>query len=185
MQYLNIFVLTIIAFYGYSQDVVLFHKDGSVVKTKVKATSDTQLFTQNGNYNYDVIDSVFSEDKALLEKLKGKIGGFKTTMSTGTIHTKKIVVNGVDINQLDIEFIEIIGFQILPPKVQVVVYYGQPIKGFEDQTIKDDLGKSIRFNGVIDALNFMYKNGWEYRDSFAVNTGTGGSVYHYILRKVH
>jgi hypothetical protein len=98
---------------------------------------------------------------------------------------KKILVNGVDINSLDLDFVEIVGVAgFMSNKVTVMVYYGQQIKfmSSEDQRIENGTGKVEKFNGMIDALNFMSKNGWEYRDAYIV-TSSNQNVYHYILKR--
>jgi hypothetical protein len=97
----------------------------------------------------------------------------------------KVLVNGVDINSLDLDFVEIVGVAgFMSNKVTVMVYYGQQIKFLtsEDQRIESATGKVEKFNGMIDALNFMAKNGWEYRDAYIV-TSNNQNVYHYILKK--
>ncbi len=38
------------------------------------------------------------------------------------------------------------------------------------------------FYSVIEILNFMVKNGWEYIDSFLISKGKGG-IYHFLMKK--
>lgn len=97
---------------------------------------------------------------------------------------KKVIVNGTNINTLpDIEFVEIVGVQLpLSQKLNVVVYHGQQMKLGDDQRIEGSDGKAIKFFGMVDALNFMYKNGWEFVNAYAI-TISNQNVYHYLLRK--
>lgn len=90
----------------------------------------------------------------------------------------------VDINSLDIEYCQIVGYNksLLGQKIVVTVDYGQKFNWFKSQAIEDKDGKALVFNSMIDALNFMLKNGWEYEHTYAVTTGSS-NVYHYLLKK--
>jgi hypothetical protein len=90
----------------------------------------------------------------------------------------------VDINSLDIEYCQIVGYNksLLGQKIIVTVDYGQKFKFFNRQRIEDKDGKALVFNSMIDALNFMLKNGWEYEHNYAVSIGVS-NVYHYLLKK--
>jgi hypothetical protein len=90
----------------------------------------------------------------------------------------------VDINSLDIEYCQIVGYNksLLGQKIIVTVDYGQKFNWFKRQHIEDKDGKALVFNSMIDALNFMLKNGWEYEHNYAVSTGSS-NIYHYLLKK--
>jgi len=36
---------------------------------------------------------------------------------------------------------------------------------------------------LIDAINYLGKNGWKLVNAFSVSSGTGPMVYHYVLRR--
>ncbi len=92
-------------------------------------------------------------------------------------------VDDVDINKLDIEYCEIVGQRkFLSTKVKVTVDYEQKRGDVSKSKIKDENAKTMSFWGIIDALNFMNKNGWEYADSFII-THQEKLVYHYLLKK--
>lgn len=96
----------------------------------------------------------------------------------------QVFVGDVDINKLDIEYCEIVGQRkFLSSKVKVTVDYGQKRGDVSKSKIKDANGKTKSFLGIIDALNFMNKNGWEWADSFIV-THKEKLVYHYLLKKM-
>lgn len=101
----------------------------------------------------------------------------------------KVVVNGVNVNDLPIEYVQILGSDIglFKKNVVVTVDYGQKMKFAEPQTITGDDGKHKSFESVIGALNFMSENGWEFVTAYAVTVGSGtanqSNVYHYLLRK--
>ena len=105
-------------------------------------------------------------------------------MLTSTVSFGQVTVEGVDINKLDIKYCELIGFNksLFGKKIIVTVDYGQKFSLFKSQLIKGPDGKPVVFNSMIDALNFMEKNGWEYVNNFAISSGNG-SVYHYLLRR--
>ncbi len=95
----------------------------------------------------------------------------------------QVFVGDVDINKLDIEYCEIVGRRkFLSLKAKVTVDYGQKRGDVSKSKIKDENGKTMSFLGMIDALNFMNNNGWEYADSFTITHGEK-LVYHYLLRK--
>ena len=95
----------------------------------------------------------------------------------------QVFVGDVDINKLDIKDCEIVGQRkFLSDKVKVTVDYGQRKRDLWKSKIKDENGKTMSFLGIIDALNFMNKNGWEYADSFVISHKEK-LVYHYLLRK--
>ena len=43
------------------------------------------------------------------------------------------------------------------------------------------MAKQLIFNSMMDALNFMSKNGFEFVDAYAI-TSSNQNVYHYLLR---
>lgn len=96
----------------------------------------------------------------------------------------QVSVEGVDINELGIRYCELKGYNksLIGQKIIVVVDYGQEFKAFQSQVIKGADGKPTVFHTMIDALNFMEDNGWEYVNSYAVTVGNS-NVYHYLLRR--
>ncbi|MCB0595448.1 MAG: hypothetical protein KDD28_15255 [Phaeodactylibacter sp.] len=99
-----------------------------------------------------------------------------------TVAFAQVSVEGVDINALDIKYCELRGYNTstLSQKVSIVIDYGQEFKAFKPQVIRGEDGKPVVFNTMVDALNFMEKNGWEYLNSHAV---AGAGVYNYLLRR--
>lgn len=74
--------------------------------------------------------------------------------------------------------------KMLSTKVNITVDYGQETKlfSFKDQRIKDEGGKVITFNSVIDALNYMSTQGWIFVNAYAL-TVSGQNVLHYVMRR--
>ena len=68
-------------------------------------------------------------------------------------------------------------------KVTIDINYGEEKSFWRDNRLKSDEGKIKKFNSVIDALNYMGKDGWLFVNAFPVNIGTS-QVYHYGFRKI-
>lgn len=45
----------------------------------------------------------------------------------------------------------------------------------------DDEGKPLKFNSMIDAMNYMAQRGWEFEATYPV--GKGDLTYHWLLSK--
>ena len=108
------------------------------------------------------------------------------TVVLGCFAYSQVIVNGIDINKEDITYCELVGYsKLLSKKVTVAIDYGQHKKFLgKIQKITNEKGKAISFNGMIDALNFMEKNGWKYVNHYAIGEG-GKYVYHFLLKKVN
>ncbi len=62
-------------------------------------------------------------------------------------------------------------------KVNITVDYGQETKFFQDTRLRDEQsGKLVKFNSIIDALNYMAEQGWEYLDSYTTNTANNATT---------
>ena len=94
----------------------------------------------------------------------------------------QVVINDVNINEMDIKYVELVGRSKLnPTKIKVIVDYGQPFS-FKSQAIRGVQGNKAAFNSMIDALNFMEANGWEFVSNYVIKTDTEITT-RYILRK--
>lgn len=81
-------------------------------------------------------------------------------------------------------YCEIVGSEkMFSNKINIVVDFGQYMKVFADNRMKDESGKPRVFNSMIDALNFMGKQGWEFAQAYAVTLANDFSEYHYIMKK--
>ena len=74
--------------------------------------------------------------------------------------------------------------KLLSNKVTITIDFGQETKmfAFKDTRLKDDDGAVKNFNSVIDALNYMASQGWQFVNAYVITVG-GQNVYHYVLRK--
>ncbi|SRR5258706_14395459 len=73
--------------------------------------------------------------------------------------------------------------RFLSNKVTLEINYGEEKSFWRDNRLKSDEGKIKKFNSVVDALNYMGKDGWTFVNAFPVNIGTT-QVYHYGFKKV-
>ena len=102
------------------------------------------------------------------------------------LNARSQTVNDVPIKDIDVEYVEIVGTsRVLSSKLTIEIDFGQENKLFssdKDTRVKDVNGRNMIFNSMIDALNFMTKNGYEFVQAYAV-TKSDQMVYHYLLRK--
>jgi hypothetical protein len=94
-------------------------------------------------------------------------------------------VNDVPIKDIEAKYIEIVGSKrSISSKMNIEIEFGQKgnLIGSNNTKIKDENGERVLFNSMVDALNFMDKNGYEYLDSY-ITTFNDDNTYHYILKK--
>ncbi len=73
--------------------------------------------------------------------------------------------------------------KLLSTKVTIAVDFGQEWSFWKDKRgMRDESGKKMVFNSVIDALNYMSSEGWEFVNAYAVTTN-GQNVYHYVMKR--
>jgi len=96
----------------------------------------------------------------------------------------QVFVEEQNINDLDIKYVQLIGVNtsMFGVKIKVFVDYGQKAKMMKADGIKDAKGETMKFNSMIDALNFMYKNGWKYIN-YTEAVFSGKIRYVYLLEK--
>ena len=74
--------------------------------------------------------------------------------------------------------------RLMSNKVTIEIDFGQFRSIWEDNRLKDPAtGNRIVFNGMIDALNFMGKQGWEFVQAYAFSQGNSPAVYHFLMKK--
>ena len=115
----------------------------------------------------------------------------KTTFLTIIIAFMSLAMNSQTVNdtpiaEIDVEYIQIVGTsKLMSDKVKIEIDFGQDTKFFssnKDTMVKAADGSNMQFNSMIDALNFLSKNGYSFVQAyaFAVNNQ---NVYHYLMRK--
>ena len=97
-------------------------------------------------------------------------------------------VNDLPLNKIDVDYVQIIGTpKAFSTKMNIVLDFGQNTKFFtisnKEAVIKDANGKNMEFNSMMDALNFMSKNGFELSNAYALAMGNQ-LAHFYILKNV-
>jgi hypothetical protein len=98
----------------------------------------------------------------------------------------QVLVEETNINELDVKFVELIGRNKVGfGKIKVIVDYGQKISWLKSQAIRSADGTKAAFNSMIDALNFMDANGWDFVSNYVIPATTegGNNEVRYILVK--
>lgn len=96
-------------------------------------------------------------------------------------------IDGKALKDLDVEYLEIVGeAKPLTNKHIIGIDYGQPKQNYlyplRNTKIKDANGNIVQFSYMVEALNFMVKNGFEFVQAYtAIEDNT--NYYHYILKK--
>ncbi|WP_199879910.1 hypothetical protein [Arundinibacter roseus] len=94
-------------------------------------------------------------------------------------------VNDVPISEINVEYIQIVGTsRLFSNKATIEIDFGQRNKALvlKDTQVRDSDNKLVEFNSMIDALNFMSANGYEFVQAFAI-TVNNQNVYHYLMKK--
>ncbi|MPM33638.1 hypothetical protein SDC9_80215 [bioreactor metagenome] len=79
-------------------------------------------------------------------------------------------------------YAEILGYsKFLSTKVSVTIDFGQNTTLFEDTRLRDENGKVISFNSMVDAMNWMGAQGWEFVQAYTITEGQQ-NVYHWLLK---
>ena len=95
----------------------------------------------------------------------------------------QVIVDEVNINDLDVKYIELVGRNKIGfGKIKIVVDFGQELKIFKSQAIRSADGTKAAFNSMIDGLNFMEANGWEFVSNYVVESAEEVEI-RYILRR--
>ena len=77
--------------------------------------------------------------------------------------------------------------RLLSTRVTIDIDYGEERSIWRDTRLKEEGGRLKKFNSVIDALNYMARDGWRLVNAFPVNASGNSSsmtyVYHYVFKK--
>lgn len=71
--------------------------------------------------------------------------------------------------------------RLLSNRVTLEINYGEEQSYWKDNRLKSE-GKLKKFNSVIDALNYMGREGWVFVNAFPITVGTT-QIYHYGFKK--
>jgi hypothetical protein len=100
-------------------------------------------------------------------------------------------INGINVSEIDSPFVELLGTgKMFSNKVTVEMDFGQNNKYWssKDTRVLDENGKDVVFNSMVDAMNFMSRNGYKFEAAYVVSipSGMGGyqNVYHWLMSKI-
>jgi hypothetical protein len=108
----------------------------------------------------------------------------KKSILTGIIFIMPFLsFSQIDTSKIE-QYCEIVATpRLLSNKVTIDINYGDEKSIWKDTRLKNDEGKLKKFNTVIDALNYMGKDGWIFINAFPVINGTT-QIYHYTFKKM-
>ncbi len=72
--------------------------------------------------------------------------------------------------------------KLLSNKVTIDIDFGEEKSFWRDTRLKSDGGKIKKFNTIIDALNYMGKEGWVFINAYPVHLGET-EIYHFAFKK--
>jgi hypothetical protein len=72
--------------------------------------------------------------------------------------------------------------RLLSNKVTIDIDFGEEKSIWRDNRLKTYNGRLKKFNTVIDALNYMGRDGWIFINAYPVTIGTG-VIYHFAFKK--
>ena len=73
--------------------------------------------------------------------------------------------------------------RLLSNKVTIDIDFGEEKSFWSENRLKTLDGKLKKFNTVIDALNFMGREGWSFINAFPVSNGNI-ELYHFAFKKL-
>lgn len=77
--------------------------------------------------------------------------------------------------------------RLFSKKVTIDIDYGEARSIWKDNRLKDEGGTVKKFNTVVDALNYLGKQGWKLVNAFPMIDGgtssSSSSVYHFYFKR--
>lgn len=90
-------------------------------------------------------------------------------------------VNGIQLKDIKAEYLQITQSPVTGNQTEIylLINYGQPIDpiGNMEKLLLDNKGTRMKFNSIIDALNFMNDKGYELAQNYETKIGS------YLMRK--
>lgn len=181
-----VLVICFLCIKSFAQD-----QDAEYQKYKVVFRDNTEKVIEVIKIKDDMVYYWDNKKRAtLLKSDLNSIEIYSTTSTSNSIKpippinkTKEFIKNEIGNSDLYV-YCEILGIgKFLSKKVTISIDYGQEQSFFSDNRIKDETGKAQSFNSMIDALNYMGQQGWEFVQAFIVTEGANQNVYHYLLKR--
>ncbi|ADQ80500.1 hypothetical protein Palpr_2367 [Paludibacter propionicigenes WB4] len=103
----------------------------------------------------------------------------------GLPEVKSQTLNDIPIKDINVQYLQIVGRALNSGRAfDIEIDFGQATKIFssKETRVKDENGKSVKFNSMIDALNLFCKNGYKFVTVY-VNSSAERPIYYYLLEK--
>ena len=93
-------------------------------------------------------------------------------------------VNGVRLSDIHADYVEIkASVRPFSDKILISLEYGQIVREFNDVVVKDDGGKRIEFNSVLDFVNKFKNYGYEAFQVYSEQNGKDNSKPVYVMKR--
>lgn len=95
-------------------------------------------------------------------------------------------VNDVPIGEIPGKYVQIVGTgKMFSSKLSIQLDFGQKdnMWSSKEHILKDKDGSKLEFNSMVDALNFMNENGYQFETAYTLTDNNGKSIYHFLLRR--
>jgi hypothetical protein len=112
-----------------------------------------------------------------------KINEMKKLLIISIVLLNSIVSNAqTDTNKVE-QYCQIIARpRLLSNKVTIDIDYGDEKSFLRDNRLKTGDGKLKKFNTIIDAMNYMGREGWIFINAYPVRMGDT-EIYHFAFKK--
>src|SRR5437868_14869934 len=108
----------------------------------------------------------------------------KRIITIGAFLMTALISNGQSDSSRVEQYCQIIATpRMLSNKVTIDIDYGEEKSFWQDTRVKTDAGKLKKFNTVIDAINYMGKEGWIFINAYPVRMGET-EIYHFAFKKL-
>ena len=94
----------------------------------------------------------------------------------------QIIAGGINVNGLDIQYMELIGVNRSTSEASVWIDFGQNYDASKSSEFLKPISdhEGVRFTSVVEALNYIYKNGWELVNVYIPSPN---AYRHYVLKR--
>lgn len=97
---------------------------------------------------------------------------------------KAQTVNGIRLSEIRSDYIQVKGInRAFSDKVLVSLEYGQNAPNLDNTYIKDDDGKKMEFNSIIEFVNKSKAYGYNLFNVFSEQNGKDSSIAVYVLKR--
>jgi len=72
--------------------------------------------------------------------------------------------------------------KLLSNKVTIDIDFGEEKRFWADERLRTEQGKLKKFNTIIDALNYMGRNGWVFINAYPVHLAST-EIFHFAFKK--